>query len=162
MIDLKIRPVHPNDAEAIHEIRIQPSVARHTLAVPSERVKTPSEFMNSMNHDTHLMVAEIEDKVVGMAGLHVKPGKQRHIAVVGISIHADYHGKGVGSALMDSLLDIADNYLGLIRLELEVSVSNKKAMKLYEKKGFQVEGQLKKAHFYAGEYHDVFIMGRVK
>ncbi|MCG3056712.1 GNAT family N-acetyltransferase, partial [Escherichia coli] len=84
------------------------------------------------------------------------------IAVVGISIHADYHGKGVGSALMDSLLDIADNYLGLIRLELEVNVSNKKAMKLYEKKGFQVEGQLKKAHFYAGEYHDVFIMGRVK
>ncbi|WP_210607958.1 GNAT family N-acetyltransferase [Priestia flexa] len=162
MIDIKIRPVHPSDAEAVHEIRIQPSVARHTLAIPSERVKSSKDFMESISQDAHLMVATVEDKLVGIAGLHIKPGKQRHIAVLGISIHEKYHGKGIGGALIDSLLDIADNYLGLIRIEIEVNVSNEKAMKLYKKKGFQVEGQLKKAHFYAGEYHDVFIMGRVK
>ena len=34
---------------------------------------------------------------------------QRHTAGVGIMVYADYQGRGIGLALMESLLDIADN-----------------------------------------------------
>lgn len=61
----------------------------------------------------------------------------RHSADIGIMVHKDYQNMGVGSALMERLLDLADNWLMLVRVELTVFADNERAIHLYEKFGFE-------------------------
>jgi putative acetyltransferase len=57
-----------------------------------------------------------------------------------MGVRDDWQGKGVGSALMRAALDLADNWLGLRRLELNVHADNERAIALYRKFGFEIEG----------------------
>lgn len=158
-MDLLIRPVRAADAAALYELRQQPEVQRFTTAMPSER---PSDFIGKLGPDDHILVAELDGRVIGVAGLHGKLGKFRHAAGVGIAVHDAFAGRGVGRALMERLLDIADNWLGLVRLELEVFADNERARRLYERLGFVEEGRKRKAVFCGGQYLDELVMARVK
>jgi RimJ/RimL family protein N-acetyltransferase len=51
---------------------------------------------------------------------------------------------------------------GLQRVELDVMASNEKAIALYQKFGFQIEGRKRKARFIDGNYEDTIIMGLLK
>ncbi|MDF2521388.1 MAG: GCN5-related N-acetyltransferase, partial [Clostridia bacterium] len=84
----------------------------------------------------------------------------RHSASIGIMVHAGYQGKGIGSALFEKVIDIADNWLMLVRLELGVFVENERAVKLYKSFGFQIEGRRKYAAVRNGEYADEYMMAR--
>lgn len=75
-----------------------------------------------------------------------------------MGIDDQYVGKGIGTALMTELIEIADNWLGLKRLELTVYVDNVAAIHLYEKFGFVPEGIHVKDAFRAGEFVDSLAM----
>jgi L-phenylalanine/L-methionine N-acetyltransferase len=160
--DCTIRPVRAEDTEQVNEIRRQPSVMEFTTGLPSERIAHNRGFIESFGADDHVFVAEVDGRVVGMAGLHVATGRRRHSAVVGIMVHDAYQGRGIGPALMDALLDMADNYLGLTRVELEVDADNARAIRLYERLGFEHEGRKRKDTYRRGEYFDVLVMGRLR
>lgn len=49
---------------------------------------------------------------VGWGGLHVEPGRRRHVADLGVGVATAHQGKGIGTALITALLDVADNWLG--------------------------------------------------
>ena len=49
-------------------------------------------------------------------------------------------GQGIGTALLRAALELADRWLELRRLELEVYADNAPAVRLYPKCGFSVEG----------------------
>jgi putative acetyltransferase len=103
-----------------------------------------------------------EEIVIGSAGLSVYDNlRLRHSAGIGIMVHKDYQNMGVGSALMEALIDIADNWLMLVRIDLTVFEDNLKAIKLYEKFGFEKEGVKKLAGIRNGEYVNELIMARI-
>ncbi len=52
-------------------------------------------------------------------------------------------GLGVGRALLKTVIDLADNWLNLKRIELTVYVDNERAINLYKKFGFEIEGESK-------------------
>ena len=79
-----------------------------------------------------------------------------------MAVHDDYHNQGIGSKMMKAILDLADNWLNLKRLELEVYIDNTGAIHLYEKYGFVIEGTLRKFAFRDGDYVDAYVMGRVR
>ncbi|NIP56209.1 MAG: GNAT family N-acetyltransferase, partial [Phycisphaerae bacterium] len=54
-------------------------------------------------------------------------------------VHPNYWNQRVGTALMTGLLNIADDWLDLKRVELEVFTENNFAIRLYEKFGFEKE-----------------------
>jgi putative acetyltransferase len=60
------------------------------------------------------------------------------------------------------LLHVADNFLGLIRVELEVYPDNVRAIRLYESCGFEHEGRKKKALWRHGEHQDILMMARLR
>lgn len=161
-LDVVIRPVGEEDAPAIHAIRCQPSVVRFTTALPSRRVEDTRAFLRSFGADDHVLVAEVQGQVVGMAGLHVREGKQRHSATVGMMVHDAHQGRGIGGVLLDALLDLADSHLGLARVELEVMADNARAIALYESRGFQHEGRKRRAVFRREGYVDILVMGRLR
>ena len=112
----------------------------------------------------HNFVAAAEDEtVIGAAGLCVCSNpRMRHVGSVGIFVHTDWQGRGVGTALMETLLDLADNWLMLLRVELEVYADNERAIALYEKMGFQREGLRRIATVRRGRYIDEYSMARLR
>jgi len=68
----------------------------------------------------------------------------------------------VGSALVAAVVDLADNWLNIKRIELEVYTDNEAAIHLYEKFDFAIEGTKRKYAFREGEYVDTHVMARVR
>jgi putative acetyltransferase len=160
--DVEIRPVRPEDAEAVYQLRLLPSVIDGTLAIPSVRIGETHRRLESLGPDDHSFVAVIDGQIVGMAGLHVNTGKRRHTASLGMMVHDQFQGRGIGRELLEMLLHVADNFLGLTRVELEVFPDNERAIKLYESSGFEHEGRKRKAVWRHGEHQDVLEMGRIR
>jgi putative acetyltransferase len=84
----------------------------------------------------------------------------RHTAEFGINVHAGHQRKGIGKALMSAILDIADNWLKLKRVELNVFTDNEPAIALYKKMGFVIEGTKKYAAVRNGVHADEYLMAR--
>jgi putative acetyltransferase len=63
---------------------------------------------------------------------------------------------------MTALLELADNWLNVIRLELTVFVDNERAIALYRKFGFEIEGTHRAYALRAGRYADTYAMARIK
>ena len=77
------------------------------------------------------LLACVGDEVVGQLTLSVYTNpRTRHSGHFGIVVRDDWLGKGVGTALMEACLDLADNRLGLTRLDLRVYVDNAQAIPL--------------------------------
>jgi putative acetyltransferase len=86
----------------------------------------------------------------------------RHVGSIGMAVRDDWQGRGVGTALMEAALDLADNWLNLTRVELTVYVDNAPAIALYEKFGFEVEGTHRRMAFRNGGYVDGYSMARLR
>ena len=86
--------------------------------------------------------------------------KIAHSAEIGIVIgEKKYWGKGYGSKALKLILDFGFKTLNLNRIALRVYSYNERAIKAYNKIGFKLEGTMREAIFFEGEYHDIHIMG---
>ncbi|MBI3513832.1 MAG: GNAT family N-acetyltransferase [Proteobacteria bacterium] len=81
----------------------------------------------------------------------------RHAGVLGMGLHPDIRGQGVGKRLLSATLDDARR-LGLERIELSVYQSNQRARRLYESVGFVVEGVRRRHRKLDGVYEDSTLM----
>ena len=64
--------------------------------------------------------------------------------------------------MMEAVIEMADNWLSLSRLELNVYTDNDAAIHLYEKQGFEIEGTLRNYAFRDGRYVDSYAMARIR
>jgi putative acetyltransferase len=110
------------------------------------------------------LVACAEDKVVGQLDLYTFPNhpRRRHVGQIGMAVHDDWQGQGVGTALLQAAVDLADQWLNLRRLELDVYTDNEPAVRLYKKLGFVIEGTLIEYGYREGQYVDVYAMARLR
>lgn len=164
-MEFRIRPLKASDAPFTNEIRIMEGVMENILGIPSERIASSEKFFAALGNDDHVFVAECMDnepKIIGVSGLHVRSGRRRHSAGVGIMVHREYQGQGVGRALMQKVLDVADNWLMLVRVDLEVFADNERAIKLYESLGFEKEGVIRCASIRNGVCADEYLMSRIR
>ncbi len=104
------------------------------------------------------LVALIDDRVVGWCGIpRMKKEGFRHCGVLGMGVHKNFRGKGLGKSLMNTAITKAKEQ-GLERIELEVYSINAAAVHLYKQAGFEVEGIKKKARKLDGIYSDNLCM----
>ncbi|MGH2558394.1 MAG: GNAT family N-acetyltransferase [Thermomicrobiales bacterium] len=163
MANIRIRAVEPTDAEALNEIFNCPGVIAGTLQLPFRSLEFSRERLAQRSPDAHYLVAEIGGRVVGNLGLSVEANpRRRHAGSIGMGVHDDVQNQGVGSALVAAALDLADNWLGLRRVELTVFIDNAPAIRLYEKFGFTIEGAARQFALRNGEYVDAYMMARLK
>lgn len=161
--EIRVRAMNAADWRDLYEIWTHPGVCWGTLQTPFQsedeirkRVENPPEGMVRL-------VAEVDGRVVGATSLHRhRSPRMQHVAGCGVSVHPDYWNRGVGSALIAAIVDLADNWLNLKRVGLEVYTDNAPAIHLYEKFGFVIEGTKRKYVFRGGEYGDTYVMARVR
>lgn len=104
------------------------------------------------NPFSYLYVLIKEEMIIGYAGLWISY-EQAEITTIGIK--KEYQGKGYASQLMDYLIELAKKK-DCETISLEVRISNKKAIKLYEKYGFTYESIRK--NYYQDNFEDAYLM----
>jgi putative acetyltransferase len=161
---ITIRRAEPGDYAALHRLFSGPRVVRGTLQLPFPSAERWRKNMAEPPEGVLSLVAEADGEIVGQLGLHQNPNqpRRRHAAMIGMAVHDEWQGKGVGTALMHALIDLADNWLNLERLELEVYTDNGPAVRLYQRFGFEIEGTARRYAFRDGQYVDAYHMGRLR
>ncbi|WP_426577533.1 GNAT family N-acetyltransferase [Xenorhabdus stockiae] len=160
---IKIRSAETEDAEHFQRIFGHPDVYFYTLQRPCPSLEMWRERLkNNREQGVFDFVAEIDSNVVGTLGLYSYPNPRRkHVISLGIGIDPDYSGRGIGSEMMAFAIDYVFNWLGCIRIDLEVFTDNEKAIALYTKFGFEMEGIQRKAALKQGRYCDVMDMSLI-
>lgn len=165
-MSLILRRARPADAAALAEQLAEPDIFPGLLQVPHANVELWQQRLSTppvAGSPDLLLVAERDGKVIGSAGLHPVGAqlRRRHAMMLGISVSAASQGQGVGNALMAALLDYADNWAQVLRIELTVYHDNQRAIRLYERHGFAPEGRMRAYALRNGVYEDVLAMARL-
>ena len=162
-MDIIIRHTEPDDYRALHEIFSGPKVVAGTLQMPLPPRELWRKRLSEPPEGLYSLVACVDGEVVGNLGLEtVRAPRLRHTGRFGMAVRDDWQGKGIGTALMEAMLDLADNWLGLTRIELHVYTDNHAGVALYKKFGFGIEGTHRRYAFRNGEYVDSYSMARLR
>ena len=160
---IAIRSQEPADAPAISALMGRPGTFEGTLQLPDMPVASRLEFLQKVDPTSCKLVAVAGSDIVGAAGLHPASASPRrgHVRMLGIGIDREWQGRGVGRQLMARLLDWADNWAGILRVELTVHADNDRAIALYRSMGFNEEGRHRAYALKGGAYVDAFFMARL-
>jgi putative acetyltransferase len=164
--EILIRRPRPDDAAAITATMGDLDVLSGLLQLPYPTEATWRKRIEEMptGHTSAelFIVAERGGVVVGNAGVvPMQPVRRRHAAHLGIAVAPEAQRQGVGRALMAALVDWADNWAQLLRLELTVYADNAPAIALYRKFGFEHEATMRAFALRNGVFVDTFGMARL-
>lgn len=163
-VTISIRRAEPSDYEAMRQVLAGPKAIWGTLQLPFPSAEQWRKRLAEPREGTFALVACVENEIVGQLGLHTFPNvpRRRHVGKIDMAVRDDWQGKGVGTALLQAAIDLADKWLDLSRLELEVFTDNEPGIRLYKKAGFTVEGTLVRFAFRDGQYTDAYMMARLR
>ena len=159
---LILRAAALDDAPGLCELANLPNFRHGTLRLPYQTVDQTRAWLKGLTDASVELVADSDGLIVGSAGLACQAGRRRHVGLIGIGVHDGWQGRGVGTRLMQALIEIADDWLDLRRLELIVYADNDRAIGLYERLGFVREGLMRAHSFRAGHYVDSLVMARLR
>lgn len=173
-MNIRIRQFEKFDQAAIREIYRHTSVTENTSQLPYLNTDTIDGLLERPN--CYNLVAEVSDlsnnaselstthsNVLGHVSIIMsQKARMKHSAVLMIAVHPDTHGKGIGYAMLVEMLNQADNWLNLIRVELEVHKDNEAAISLYQKLGFEIEGEKRFSIFKDGKLSNLLLMARIR
>ncbi len=162
-MEIVIRPTQISDAAALCDIYSQPGAQRETLQLPKPSLAMWTKRLENMPEGVYSFVAEVDGRVVGNIGFeHSQRPRTAHCGSFGIGVHDDFHGMGIGSRLIETVIDLADNWLQVKRIQIEVNSDNEKAIACYKKFGFEIEGEAKYGSYRDGMYINTYYMARIK
>jgi putative acetyltransferase len=159
---LVLRDLRAEDAVALTDLANLPGYRQNTLRPPFQTVADSRGYIERPSQGGARMAAILDGTLVGTAGLERFQGRRSHVGEIGLGVHDDHVGRGIGTAMLIALLDSADAWLGLVRVQLTVFADNVGAIRLYERNGFVTEGRMRAASLRAGVLEDVLLMARVR
>jgi RimJ/RimL family protein N-acetyltransferase len=162
-LNVIIEPIRLEHAEGFR--RVYDMVARerkYLAAVEGNPLQRVIDFVaNNIARNFPQYVAVSSNHVVGWCDIiPMSLPAHAHAAVLGMGLLPEYRGQGIGLALLEATLRHA-RLLGLVRVELTVHADNLRAIALYERVGFHIEGTKRDAVFIDGVYKDVVMMASI-
>lgn len=162
-----IRSAAEEDANILSEVRLQIDGETENLdRVQGEAYIDEVGFKQIIKNDIESMcnlflVAEVNDRIVGFSRCEGNKLKRiSHKVEFGVCVLKEYWGYGIGQHLLKEAVHWADAN-GIKKITLNVLETNEKAIKLYKKYRFEVEGILIKDKILSdGNYYNTILMGR--
>ncbi|MEG9836188.1 GNAT family N-acetyltransferase [Serratia marcescens] len=163
MSEIVIRHVETTDAQALHHLYSLAPVYRDTLQLPLPSVESWQKRLANPEPGTYNLAAVIDGQLAGQLVVMLNQRvRRRHVATFGIGVDPHYHGKGVGSRLMQEMIDLCDNWAAIERIELTVFTDNPAAIALYRKFSFEIEGTSRAYAMRDGVLVDAYHMARLR
>ncbi|MCC5894414.1 MAG: GNAT family N-acetyltransferase [Alkalibacterium sp.] len=158
-----LTPVEKNDTDYLLELFKNPDVMDYWFSEPyMNREKYDSSFDARQKDDSvRQFIAYAEDERIGYTNLHFINPRHR-TAVLAIMLDPDNQGKGYAEDVVRRIIDYGFNQLNLNKITLDVVDFNEKAVNIYEKVGFEIEGKKEQQYFIQGKYHTSLAMGLLR
>ncbi len=162
-----IRSIRPDEAEKVLScLEKYISQTRFLVRMPGDPFCTVEEerkYLETMlDKSTDVQLgAYLNNELVGLGSINISSdifSRVKHRCRLGISLDEKVWNKGIGTRLMDALIDVAQR-VGYEQIELEVLEDNERAIRLYKKYGFEIYGT--KPNTFKdndGTYHDEHFM----
>jgi putative acetyltransferase len=160
--DIVIRATRPDDCVGVAALANLPGYRWGTLRLPHQTPEETRKWIENRAAGHIGLVAVLNGTIVGNIGLERFHGRRIHAAGIGMGVHDDFCGRGIGLRLLREILSVADDWLNLRRIELTVYVDNAPAIALYKRNGFEIEGTHRDYAFRGGAFVDAYAMARVK
>ena len=163
--DIVIRAMEPGDLPDFTEAWNQPRAYAGTLQLPYTSVEERQQRFAAKSAGQTNLVAVIGGKAIGM--LFLRPRGSIPAQPCGVDRHGGARRprrarRRDARCMAAILVDLADNWLNLKRLELTVYADNARAIALYERFGFEREGVHRAFAWRAGAYVDAIAMARLR
>lgn len=140
-----------------------PAVARQVLQMPYQSREVWRKRLDPDNERRVALVALHQGLVIGSCSIEQYARIRRaHCGGIGMGVAVPWQGQGVGSRLLATVLEVADNWMNLRRVELTVYADNAAAVGLYRKFGFENEGLMREYAVRDGRYVDTLSMARLR
>jgi len=129
------------------------------MEITTEKQQQSIETINDKNNSimaVALLDGEIVGSIVFRCGERIRV---KHVGEMGVTVRKPYWGLGIGSFLLEFLIEWAKKTGITKKINLRVRTDNENAIKLYNKYGFEKEGVHIRDFYINGEFYDSFIMG---
>jgi L-phenylalanine/L-methionine N-acetyltransferase len=159
-----VRLAEPGDIAELHRLYHQPHIVHNTGAPVHARLAQTAAWAEDAAAHGYLLVAALGDRLAGALALKTFDDPlRRHVAEIErVGVDQAWQGRGIGTLLIAAALDLADNWLSVLRVELIVRADNEAAVTLYRKFGFGEEGLLRAYAYRGGAYADCLAMARLR
>ena len=147
--NLTLQGLQPKDAQALFLLRSNPEVNNYIARKPPLNIEEIDIFIKNKNKD-------IQDGKILYWGISQKNAQQligticlwnfddiNSIAEIGYELHPDFHGKGIMSEAIVTILDYGFNTLKLDVIEAFTNQHNEGSLKLLEKFNFKLDASRK-------------------
>jgi ribosomal protein S18 acetylase RimI-like enzyme len=110
-----------------------------------------------------LFLAKNKTEIVGMIAIVQNAGsKVRHVSnIYWMWVRNDYRGKGLGKKLLENALELAEKNPEIKKINLSVVSSQKAAIDLYKKYGFEICGTLRDEIKFEDGFRDFINMQKI-
>lgn len=160
MQEVMIRQANRQDAAQL--CQLLDSVTQQTPYLLYDKLSVTQEEQLIDYYDKQdncvLIVAQYGNQLIGMAnligGTHAHT---THSAEIGVCVLQDYWEYGIGTALVQEVMDYAMTH-NVRLITLEVAEQNERAIRLYKKQGFTQCGHYKNRLCYNGVYYHTIVM----
>lgn len=155
-----LRPLRPDDAEALWRLRLNPLTWAQTTEkplVPQTFEAFRERFDATPSDGAADFAIDAEGTLIGRGGLFGIDPLAR-IAEVGLSLLAEQRGRGYGRDALRVLVEYAFRSRNLRRVHLQTLASNAPALAAYRAVGFVEEGRLREHAWVEGAYEDMVLM----
>jgi len=156
-----IRQREADDSQALYELLCQPLCKRGMISEPFTSAAHFRSWIDGAGPNKFEIVATNKNDVAGFAGLFLCGENRKHVGWVTLFVHDRFQSRGIGASLIQTIVAAADRVFGLRRVELTVICENQRAIDLYRRFGFEIEGRHDCFARRGGEYIDVYTMSRV-
>ena len=138
-----VRKLSEQDFDFIYELYMHPDTNPWLMYEKMDKQSFEPIYQDLLNREIIFVYSE-EGNDIGMFKLLPLTYRSSHVAYLGgLAIDPSFAGKGYGFKMMREIIGCARER-GFLRIELSASVTNKKAIGLYTKAGFEKEGILRK------------------
>lgn len=142
---IEIKRSEESDQKHLVEWFLEPGVLKWFPLTDLREIEDAARIWMSYAKQKAVLTAYYEGAPCGTANLYIQPYKKlAHQCLFAIIVSEKFRGKGVGTKLLNELIEMAKNDFSIELLHLEVYEGNP-AIKLYERFGFQEYGRQK--HF---------------
>lgn len=161
---ITLRKMTVQDIEVYHKWRNDLEVMQSTAPILDVyHIEETEEFVTQVILGSHsskcyIIVDKESKKPIGITSLINIDNKNRNAECIIDIGDKESWGKGYGAEAMKLLLDFGFLEMNLHRIYLRVFSFNSRAIKLYEKLGFQQEGKSRESIFRNGKWHDIIHM----